>query len=68
MTEETGHGEKPRWFKLASSRRCILKLVDRADHSSRHGVYHPKGKGGRDIWGGGKKGAKESLTVKLENH
>ncbi|WP_032716464.1 RHS repeat-associated core domain-containing protein, partial [Pseudomonas syringae] len=39
----------------------ILKLVDRADHSSRHGVYHPTGKGGRDIWGGGKKGRKGKL-------
>ena len=31
-------------------------LVDRSDHSHNFGIYHPTGKGGRDIWGGGKAG------------
>lgn len=34
----------------------ILRLVDRSDHSHNFGIYHPTGKGGRDIWGGGKAG------------
>ena len=33
-----------------------LKLVDRMDHRKNHSLYHPTGKGGRDIWGGGKPG------------
>ncbi|HAV1239623.1 TPA: Rhs-family protein [Salmonella enterica] len=33
-----------------------LVLVDRGDHSSNSGLYHPTGKGGRDIWGGGEAG------------
>ena len=32
-----------------------LVLVDRGDHRSNHALYHPTGKGGRDIWGGGEK-------------
>nr|WP_286842965.1 HNH endonuclease [Pseudomonas sp. PGPPP1] len=31
----------------------LLPLVDTADHKNRHNDYHPKGKGGRNIWGGG---------------
>jgi RHS repeat-associated protein len=46
----------------------VLKLVDRADHSSSHGVYHPTGKGRRDIWGAERTGAKVNLTEKLGNH
>ena len=42
----------------------MLKLVDRADHASKHGIYHPTGKGGRDIWGGGKEGRKGKLDGK----
>lgn len=34
----------------------ILRLADRSDHSHNFGIYHPTGKGGRDIWGGGKAG------------
>ncbi len=32
-----------------------LQLVDRIDHNTRHGDYHPKGYGGRNTWGGGTK-------------
>jgi RHS repeat-associated protein len=42
----------------------VLKLVDRADHASKHGIYHPTGKGGRDIWGGGEPGRKGKLNGK----
>jgi RHS repeat-associated protein len=38
-----------------------LVLVDRGDHSANHALYHPTGKGGRDIWGGGKDGRKGKL-------
>ncbi|UBM27765.1 HNH endonuclease [Pseudomonas sp. p1(2021b)] len=38
-----------------------LSLVDRMDHMSNHGLYHPTGKGGRDIWGGGAQGRKGKL-------
>ncbi|WP_177408581.1 MULTISPECIES: RHS repeat-associated core domain-containing protein, partial [unclassified Pseudomonas] len=38
-----------------------LSLVDRMDHKSNHGLYHPTGKGGRDIWGGGAQGRKGKL-------
>ncbi|WP_205873675.1 RHS repeat-associated core domain-containing protein [Mycobacterium camsae] len=31
----------------------LMQLVDRIDHATRHGDYHPKGYGGRAIWGGG---------------
>jgi RHS repeat-associated protein len=31
----------------------LLQLVDMADHKSRHLDYHPGGKGGRNVWGGG---------------
>ena len=34
----------------------ILKLVDRTDHRSNFSIYHPTGRGGRDIWGGGRLG------------
>ena len=37
-----------------SGHEGILLLVDRSDHSHNFGIYHPTGKGGRDIWGGGK--------------
>jgi hypothetical protein len=39
-----------------------LSLVDRVDHAKNHKLYHPTGKGGRDIWGGGKKGRKGKLN------
>lgn len=41
----------------------VLKIVDRSDHGSKHGIYHPTGKG-RDIWGGGKPGRKGKLDGK----
>ncbi len=28
-----------------------LVLVDRIDHADNHGLYHPTGKGGREMWG-----------------
>jgi RHS repeat-associated protein len=31
----------------------LLRLVDGPDHNSRHLDYHPKGHGGRKMWGGG---------------
>jgi RHS repeat-associated protein len=31
----------------------LMRLVDRLDHNARHGDYHPTGRGGRAIWGGG---------------
>lgn len=34
----------------------ILRLVDRIDHRHNFSIYHPIGRGGRDIWGGGKLG------------
>lgn len=30
-----------------------LRLVDRNDHRNFHKIYHPDGKGGRNLWGGG---------------
>ncbi|AWQ19648.1 Rhs family protein [Pantoea ananatis] len=39
-----------------------LTLVDRNDHAINHGLYHPTGKGGRDIWGSGKGGRKGKLN------
>ena len=47
-----------------------LVLVDRKDHKANHGLYHPTGQGGRDIWGGGKPGREGKLdgkTGKLKN-
>jgi len=38
-----------------------LSLVDRVDHKFNHALYHPTGKGGRDIWGGGAPGRKGKL-------
>jgi len=38
-----------------------LSLVDRSDHKLNHKLYHPTGKGGRDIWGGGAQGRKGKL-------
>lgn len=38
-----------------------LVLVDRVDHRANHSLYHPTGKGGRDIWGGGKPGRQGKL-------
>ncbi|WP_193088192.1 type VI secretion system tip protein TssI/VgrG [Advenella sp. FME57] len=38
-----------------------LVLVDRNDHRSNHALYHPTGKGGRDIWGGGEQGRNGKL-------
>ncbi|WP_242486304.1 HNH endonuclease [Pseudomonas sp. TH03] len=42
------HNEKP----------GLLQLVHRADHAGEHSVYHPTGKGGRDIWGVAEKAEK----------
>ena len=39
----------------------ILRLVDRGDHSSNFSIYHPTGRGGRDIWGGGRAGRRGRL-------
>jgi RHS repeat-associated protein len=39
-----------------------LVLVDRIDHGKNHGLYHPTGKGGRDMWGGGKPGRTGKLN------
>ncbi|KAA8999056.1 type IV secretion protein Rhs [Affinibrenneria salicis] len=38
-----------------------LVLVDRIDHADNHGLYHPTGKGGRDMWGGGELGRRGKL-------
>jgi hypothetical protein len=40
-----------------------LKLVDRLDHANNHGLYHPTGRGGRDMWGGGKPGRTGKLDA-----
>jgi uncharacterized protein RhaS with RHS repeats len=42
------------WHHHAQVNRLVL--VDRRDHAKNHALYHPTGKGGRDIWGGGKDG------------
>ncbi|WP_446697440.1 RHS repeat-associated core domain-containing protein [Thorsellia kenyensis] len=42
----------------------LLTLVDRIDHAKNHALYHPTGKGGRDIWGGGKEGRQGKLDGK----
>ncbi|WP_371688418.1 RHS repeat-associated core domain-containing protein [Snodgrassella alvi] len=39
-----------------------LVLVDRKDHNKNHALYHPKGKGGRDLWGGGTDGRRGRLN------
>ncbi len=39
----------------------VLELVNRGDHSTNFSIYHPTGKGGRDIWGGGNLGRKGKL-------
>ncbi|MDR5588976.1 RHS repeat-associated core domain-containing protein [Clostridium sp. 5N-1] len=44
-----------------SEKNGILELVNRGDHSTNFNIYHPTGKGGRDIWGGGKLGRKGKL-------
>jgi len=41
-----------------------LSLVDRIDHKKNHGLYHPTGKGGRDMWDGGDDGRKGKLNGK----
>ncbi|HHR3880201.1 TPA: RHS repeat-associated core domain-containing protein, partial [Salmonella enterica] len=38
-----------------------LVLVDRIDHADNQGLYHPTGKGGRDMWGGGELGPRGKL-------
>lgn len=48
------------WHHHEDTRRLVL--VDRADHAKNHGIYHPTGKGGRDIWGGGEDGRKGKLN------
>jgi len=45
-------------------KKGILKLVNRNDHAKNHGVYHPTGNGGRDIWGGGNPGRTGKLDSK----
>ncbi|WAC00662.1 HNH endonuclease [Pseudomonas putida] len=42
------------WHHHADVNR--LSLVDRMDHKANHGLCHPIGKGGRDIWGGDAQG------------
>lgn len=39
-----------------------LVLVDYKDHRKNHSLYHPTGKGGRDIWGGGHAGRHGKLN------
>ncbi len=48
------------WHHHEETRRLVL--VDRVDHAKNHGLYHPTGKGGRDIWGGGEDGRKGKLN------
>jgi hypothetical protein len=48
------------WHHHEETRRLVL--VDRVDHATNHGLYHPTGKGGRDIWGGGEDGRKGKLN------
>lgn len=46
-----------------------LTLVDRLDHANNHALYHPTGKGGRDMLGGGEPGRRgklEGATGKLK--
>ncbi|TEW80385.1 type IV secretion protein Rhs, partial [Serratia marcescens] len=38
-----------------------LVLVDRVDHADNHALYHPTGKGGREMWGGGEPGRRGKL-------
>ena len=40
----------------------ILRLVDRSDHTHNFSIYHPTGKEGRDIWGGGKAGRQGKIV------
>ena len=40
-----------------------LNLVNRVDHATNHSIYHPIGKGGRDIWGGGEPGRTGKLDL-----
>lgn len=47
------HNEKP----------GLLQLVNRTDHSAEHAIYHPEGKGGREIWGGGKDGREGKIKA-----
>ncbi|WP_241152308.1 RHS repeat-associated core domain-containing protein, partial [Pseudomonas viridiflava] len=47
------HNEKP----------GVLQLVHRADHGGEHFIYHPTGKGGRDIWGGGREGREGKIKT-----
>jgi RHS repeat-associated protein len=39
-----------------------LVLVNRGDHAGNHKLYHPTGKGGRDMWGGGEPGRSGKLN------
>jgi len=48
------------WHHHEDTNRLVL--VDRVDHRSNHALYHPTGKGGRDIWGGGKDGRAGKLN------
>ncbi|WP_202194098.1 RHS repeat-associated core domain-containing protein, partial [Bacteroides fragilis] len=48
------------WHHHEETRRLVL--VDRRDHSLNHKLYHPSGKGGRDLWGGGNDGRKGRLN------
>jgi hypothetical protein len=48
------------WHHHEQTNRLVL--VSRSDHASNHGLYHPTGKGGRDMWGGGKPGRTGKLN------
>lgn len=48
------------WHHREDTRRLVL--VDRLDHGKNHGLYHPTGNGGRDMWGGGEDGRKGKLN------
>jgi hypothetical protein len=39
-----------------------LVLVDRTFRGKNHGLYHPTGEGGRDMWGGGQLGRDAKLN------
>ncbi len=47
------------WHHHEDANRLVL--VDRLDHKSNHALYHPTGKGGRYMWGGGEPGRQGKL-------
>ena len=41
-----------------------MQLVDHADHSKYHKIYHPDGSGGKKKWGGGRQRKKKAVGYK----